>query len=264
MPVIRAADGCDLYFETGGEGRDAVLFIPGLGGDGRFWSGVLGALSPSIRHIVVDHRGAGRCGRPEGPYLVDLIARDVVAVLDHLREDSVHMVGHSTGGLVAQTLAIDHPSRISSLVVSASWEKADQRFRTLFGARRAMIEAGLFEDYQALTQVLGYDFAYMESHASALAQDRKQAAQRLKPASVTAARIDMLLDFDRSADLHRITAPTMVIGSREDMMVPFHHSMALAKAIPAARLARMRGGHFYPVTSPEAMARLVHGHVRLV
>ncbi|RUU07608.1 alpha/beta fold hydrolase, partial [Mesorhizobium sp. M6A.T.Ca.TU.002.02.2.1] len=187
----------------------------------RFWSGILGALHPSIRHIVVDQRGAGRCGRPEGPYSVDIIARDIVAVLDHLSEDSVHLAGHSTGGLVAQTLAIDHPSRISSVVISASWEKADQRFRTLFGARRAMIEAGLFEDYQALTQVLGYNVAYMESHASALAQDRKQAAQRLMPASVTAARIGMLVDFDRSADLHRITAPTMVIGSREDMMVPF-------------------------------------------
>lgn len=261
MPVIKATDGCDLYFETGGQGPHALLLIPGLGGDGQFWSGVVGALPPSFRTIVVDHRGAGRCGRPEGTYSIDWIAGDVIEVLDHLREERVHVIGHSTGGAVAQTLALDHPARVTSLVVSASWEKADERFRALFGARRSMIEAGLFHDYQALTHVLGYAAAYVETNTKLLEDDRAAAARKLSPASVTAARIRMLIDFDRSSDLHRIAAPTMIVGSREDIMVPFHHSLALAKAIPGAKVAEMQGGHFYPVTSPQAMARLITGHV---
>lgn len=261
MPIIKATDGCDLYFETRGHGTCPVLLIPGLGGDGRFWKGVVGALPPFLRTIVVDQRGAGRCGRPETAYTIDRIAGDVVAVLDHLGEKRVHVVGHSTGGAVAQTLALDHPERLASLVISASWDKADERFRLLFGARRAMIEAGRFQDYQAFTQIFGYDAAYIEAQATQLAEDRIGAEHRLLPASVTAARIDMLIAFDRSADLHHIAAPTMIVGSRADMMVPFHHSLALRGAIPGAQLAEMEGGHFYPVTAPAAMTRLITRHI---
>ena len=261
MSIIMAPDGCDLYFETSGEGDDAILFIPGLGGDGRFWNAVRASLETGHRHVVVDHRGAGRCGRPEGRYSIDMIAGDVIAVLDHLGEKRVHLVGHSTGGAVAQTLAIDYPDRVASLVASASWEKADERFRLLFAARKAMIEAGLFESYQALTQVFGYDAAYLESEVAKLQDDRKLAPEKLSPASVTAARIAMLIDFDRSDDLQRILAPTLVIGSKEDILVPYHHSLALAAAVPGARLADLPGGHFYPVTSAAAMAGLIASHL---
>lgn len=261
MSIIMAPDGCELYFETSGQGDDAILFIPGLGGDGRFWNAVRASLRSGHRHVVVDQRGAGRCGRPQGRYIIDMIAGDVIAVLDHLGEKRVHLVGHSTGGAVAQTLAIDYPERVASLVVSASWEKADQRFRLLFKARKAMIEAGLFETYQALTQVFGYDVAYLEREVAKLEDEGRLAAEKLSPASVTAARIAMLIDFDRSADLHRISAPTLVIGSQEDILVPYHHSLALASAIPGARLSELPGGHFYPVTSAAAMAGLIAGHL---
>jgi aminoacrylate hydrolase len=262
MPIVSAPDGCELYYETGGDGEDTILFIPGLGGDGRFWNGVRAALPSGLSHIVVDHRGAGRCGRPGGRYTIDLITSDVITILDHLCARRVHVVGHSTGGAVAQSLGIDHADRVASLVISASWERADPRFRLLFGARRMMIDAGLFESYQALTQVFGFDPAYLEQEAERLEEDRRLASDKLRPASVTSARIAMLIDFDRSEDLARITAPTLVIGSRNDILVPFHHSIALSEAIAGARLAEMAGGHFYPVTHPFQMAGFIASHLK--
>lgn len=261
MPIVSAPDGCELYYETAGDGEDLVLFIPGLGGDGRFWNSVRAALPSELAHIVVDHRGAGRCGRPEGEYTIDLIAKDVITVLDHVGARRVHVIGHSTGGAVAQSIGIDHADRVASLVISASWERADARFSLLFGARRMMIDAGLFEGYQALTQVFGFDASYLERETERLEEDRSSASKKLAPASITSSRISMLIDFDRSQDLARITAPTLVIGSREDILVPFHHSVALSEAIAGARLAEMTGGHFYPVTHPSQMAGFIAGHL---
>ena len=56
----------------------------------------------------MDHRGTGQSERPEQPYSVELLARDAVDVLDHFKIPSAHIVGHSTGGAIAQVLAIDH------------------------------------------------------------------------------------------------------------------------------------------------------------
>jgi aminoacrylate hydrolase len=66
VAMLKAADGCSLYYERTGSGPPVVL-IPGLGGDGRFWGGVVAALKDRFDLVVVDHRGAGRSDRPAGP-----------------------------------------------------------------------------------------------------------------------------------------------------------------------------------------------------
>ncbi len=63
--AITAADGCNLYYERTGS-EPPVVLIPGLGGDGRFWDGVVARLADRFDSIVVDHRGAGRSAQPPG------------------------------------------------------------------------------------------------------------------------------------------------------------------------------------------------------
>ena len=76
MATLKAADGCSLYYERSW-GQDRRWFlIPGLGGDGRFWGGVVAALKDRFDFVVVDHRGAGRSDRPASPYSIGGIAYD--------------------------------------------------------------------------------------------------------------------------------------------------------------------------------------------
>lgn len=247
MSRITASDGCNIRYETVGDGP-AVVLIPGLGGDGRFFAPVMEQLSQRFRLIAVDHRGAGRSDRPAGPYTIDRIAADVTEILDAEGLPRAHLVGHSTGGTVVQTLALDAPERVERIVISGSWPGPDARFRLLFEARLALLEAGRPDIYQMFTHVLGYDAAWLAEHEAELAAAVPRAAEVLAPLDVAAARIRMLLAFDRSADLGRITAPTLVLGARDDEMILFGQSERLAGAIAGARLETFEGGHFYPRT----------------
>ena len=253
MGIVTAADGCELYYERAGSGPPVVL-IPGLGGDGRFWEGVAARLVSRFDLIVVDHRGAGRSGRPLGPYSIDGIARDVLAVLDAGGCEAAHLVGHSTGGAIVQTLALDAPGRARSLVISGSWDRSDARFRAAFGARAAMLDAGLSTAYQQLTHVFGYDPAWLDAHEADLRNAVANASTALAPLEVTAARVSMLLDFDRSAELHQISQPTLVIGARDDALIPIHHAHRLAALIPHAAFSEFQGAHFHPRTDPAPFA----------
>jgi aminoacrylate hydrolase len=167
MADFIADDGCRVHYETFGLAGPRIALIPGLGGDGRFWSGVVEALKDSCRLVVTDHRGAGRSDRPARPYSIRRIAADVA---DILRETggAAHIVGHSTGGAVAQELALDHRELGSSYTISSSWARSDARFRALFAARAEILEAGLARTYQRLTHVFGYKPAYLEAHAERL------------------------------------------------------------------------------------------------
>lgn len=256
MPMIQAEDGCGLYYERTGQGTPLVL-IPGLGGDGRFWSGVVDLLKDRFDIVTVDQRGAGRSDRPEGRYTIDRIARDVITVLDAETIESAHLVGHSTGGTVVQTIALDAPLRARRLVISGSWARPDARFKALFSARLGLVEKGEAVIYQQLTHVFGFSPEWIDDHEEELEQAVARAGDTLSPLSVTASRIRMLLEFDRSGDLRRLAQPTLVIGAPDDLMIPFGNSQELARLIPSARLEQLSGGHFYPKTAPELFSLLV-------
>jgi aminoacrylate hydrolase len=253
MATINAADGCELYYERTGSGPTVVL-IPGLGGDGRFWAGVVARLADRFDLIVVDHRGAGRSARPPGPYSIGGIARDVLAVLDAEDCAGAHLVGHSTGGAVVQTIALDAPARTRFLVISGSWDRSDARFRAAFEARASLLDAGMGAAYQQLTHVFGYDPAWLDAHEADLREAVATAGDALAPFEVAAARVRMLLDFDRSADLSQIAQPTLLSGARDDALIPIHHARRLAKLIPHAAFSELQGAHFHPRTDPGPFA----------
>lgn len=253
MPTVTAADGCALHYERIGTGPVVVL-IPGLGGDGRFWTGIMARLSDRFSLIAIDHRGAGRSGRPAGLYSIGGIARDVLAVMDAQGVEAAHLVGHSTGGAVMQTITLDAPHRACSLVISGSWDRPDARFRAVFEARAALLDAGLAEAYQKLTHVFGYDPAWMNAHAEELERAVAAAATELAPLPVTAARVRMLLHFDRAAELGRIRQEALIVAARDDVLIPIHHARRLRGLLPHAEYVELDGAHFHPRTNPAPFA----------
>lgn len=257
MPLMTTSDGCRVHYEVRGSGGPPVVLIPGLGGDGRFWEPVAERLESRFQLLMVDHRGAGRSDRPEGPYTIQRIARDVVEIMDEAGWAHAHLVGHSTGGAVVQTLALDHAERAGRLVISGSWPGPDARFRTLFEARLALLEAGRPDIYQAFTHVLGYDAGWIAAHEAELDAAVRRAEQALAPLPVAMARIRMLLAFDRAGELGQIRAPTLILGARDDEMILFTQSERLARDIASATLVAFDGGHFYPRTRADLFAQHV-------
>ena len=256
MPFFTAADGCRIHYDTFGSIGPRLLLIPGLGGDGRFWAGVVGLLEADHRIIVTDHRGAGRSERPKIHYTNHLIARDTPGQLARTGGPA-HIVGHSTGGAIAQVLALDHSELGLSYTISSSWARADSRFHALFSARAELLEAGMAETYQRLGHVLCHEPSYLEAHAGQLEAAVAAAPRTLAPLAASAARVRMLLDHDRLADLPRIAAPVQVIAAAGDILTPPELSEAITTAISGAKHVTVPGAHFHPLADPEGFATII-------
>jgi pimeloyl-ACP methyl ester carboxylesterase len=120
MPTQTLGTGIDLYYESHGEG-EPLVFIPSTGYSGNvFEQYQVPALSKSLRVIIFDPRGCGRSTPAAGVYTIDQIACDLYALLTSLKIDSTHVLGHSIGGRVALSLALNFPARVKSLVLAAS------------------------------------------------------------------------------------------------------------------------------------------------
>ncbi|RWX81282.1 alpha/beta fold hydrolase [Neorhizobium lilium] len=260
MPFHVAPDGCRVHYETFGDRGPKILLTPGLGGDGRFWTGVVRELEHEFRLVVVDHRGAGRSDRPASGYSIGQISADVAGIVAQ-EGGPMHVVGHSTGGAIAQTLALDYPDSGVSYTISSSWARADERFRTVFLARAALLDAGLAEAYQRLTHVFGHEAVYLELHAESLEAAVAAANTALAPFKVTAARVRMLLEHDRLDDLKHIAAPVQVIAAEGDILTPPELSHIIAAAIARAVLTTLPGAHFHPQARPVQFADVIRRFV---
>ena len=104
----------------GADDAPAVVLFPSLGSTLEMWEPQVAPLAEHFRVIRVDPRGHGRSPVPPGPYTIDDIGGDVVALLDRLGIDRAHVVGVSLGGMVAMWMAINHPDRVGRIVPTAT------------------------------------------------------------------------------------------------------------------------------------------------
>lgn len=261
MPRLSIGDA-ELYYEEHGDGPP-LLLVAGLSGLGSFWSHQVGDLARDFRVIVHDHRGTGQSTPSRIRYSVDQMTEDVRRLMDGLGLDAAHVAGHSTGGAIGQTLAQDDPSRVRSLVLSATWAGPDAFFRRAFAVRKEILLRLGPAWYQQLSSLFLYPPGWISANDAALTTQEAAAAAHPTPDDILASRMDAIVRFDRRARLGEIRAPTLVIVADDDMITPRFYSEELAAGIPGARLVVLPdGGHFVPRVHPEAYTRAVGDFLR--
>ena len=120
MPTANLCTGTNLYYETHGDG-EALLLFPSTAFSGDVWKPYqVPSLSQSMRLILHDPRGCPRTTVAQQVYTIEQMANDAVALLDHLKMPAAHLLGHSMGGRVALTMALNFPGRVKSLILAAS------------------------------------------------------------------------------------------------------------------------------------------------
>jgi len=249
MAFLTLGDGDKLCYDVSGQGPPLAL-VSGLGGTMAFWQPHVQVLARRFRVILHDHRGTGQSSRRPIDFSVEQMAGDLIALLDHLDVRRAHLIGHSTGGAIGQTVALDHARRLDRLVLSASWTSPDEYFRRLFALRADTLRNLGPLAYAQGTSLFGLPAAFLRDHAAMLTIEEAASAMAMSP-DLTLARIGAILRFDRRGELGRIAAPTLVFGARDDLITPAYFSEALAEAIPGARLVMLdEGGHFYPRVHP--------------
>ena len=120
MANVNLPTGVNLYYESHGAGEPLVL-IPSTAFSAEVWKPYqVPQLSKSVNLIIHDPRGCGRSSARQQVYTLDQMANDVIALLDHLQISSAHVLGHSMGGRIALTMALNFPGRVKSLIMAAS------------------------------------------------------------------------------------------------------------------------------------------------
>jgi aminoacrylate hydrolase len=249
MPRIAIGD-CSLYYERQGMGFP-VMFVTGLGGFASFWQDQIAAFAKKFDVVTHDHRGIGQSDQSPIIYTVDRMARDVLGLMNALRIDRAHIVGHSTGGAIAQILAAEHPSRVASIVLSASWAKPDAYFRRLWNLRKEVLQRLGPSAYVQSATLFLYPNWWIARNNERLRHAEAQSLALFAPIETVASRIDAILAFDGTAGVSRIKTPTLVVGAEDDIVTPSYFSEELARLIPAAEIKIFpRGGHALPQVRP--------------
>ncbi|TFF99919.1 MAG: alpha/beta hydrolase [Promethearchaeota archaeon] len=111
-------NGLKLCYEINGdEDADPLILVMGWTFPKERWIAQVGPLSEHFKVITFDNRGSGESDRPEGPYTMEMMAGDIIGLMDYLNIEKAHMMGYALGGMILQRLAIDYPDRVDKLVL---------------------------------------------------------------------------------------------------------------------------------------------------
>lgn len=264
--------GVELCYQSFGDPADeTVLLVMGLGGPMIWWDDEFceRLAADGFRVVRYDNRDTGRSSRGAGrvergdllkafagrrvqaPYSLSDLAADAIGLLDHLEVDAAHVVGVSLGGMIAQTMAIEHPHRVRSLTSIMSttgrrtvgWQHPRLMPRMLArrGGRAAYVDASV-QMWQAIgspAYPLDLDRARRRAENTFDRGWRAQGVLRQMMAVIT--------QPDRTRALSRLNLPALVIHGNKDPMVHLSGGKATAAAIPGADLLILDGmGHDLP------------------
>ncbi|WP_206241769.1 alpha/beta fold hydrolase [Novosphingobium terrae] len=261
MPTVNI-QGFDQYYELHGQAdRPPVLLISGLGGTGASWGCQVERLAREFHVILPDQRGTGRSSRAADGYTTRQLAADMAGLLHHLGLGPVHVVGASTGGAIAQHMALDHPEAVASLVLSSSFARFDAYMHRQFAIRGRMAATWDRPSLLAGYSLFLFSPRYTREQPEAVQTWIDKAASH--PASaedraIALKRIDMIAAHDTLPDLGRITVPTLVLCGEQNHCTPLPLSEEMAAAIAGARLVVMpEAGELIELEQPADYHRIL-------
>jgi 3-oxoadipate enol-lactonase len=255
-------NGIKLYYEAMGSGAPLVL-LHGLGSSHEDWLMQIPAFSPHYHVIAADCRGHGDSEKPPGPYSIPMFASDILALLDQLALDPVHLLGISMGGLVAQQMVLDAPDWIRSLVLVNTFShlQAD----------------GLGDWIALLRRIVALRFRNMEQVGHVVARQLFPKAEQALLREMTAQRwakndkrayqaaTMAIWRFDVTERLGEIDCPTLIVAGENDGTVAPRHREVLHRNIAGSQLAVIPDStHATPIDQPQAFNQIVMDFLRTV
>lgn len=247
----------ELAVEIEGDG-EPLLLIAGLGGRLAFWHRQREVFGERFRVILHDHRGTGASTRSEIDYSVEQMSLDVLALMDALGIDRAHLVGHSTGGAICQTIALQYPERAGKMVLSATWPGRDPWFDALFALRLDVLEQCGARAYLMDGTLRALPAAWLQQRGDQLEQMVDDRLAEFPGLAIESSRIAAIRAFDAGRNAGNIRHRPLVICAEDDQITPSSFSRELAARIPEARLEVLpTGGHFLPQVCPDEYNRSV-------
>ncbi len=255
MPTIDLATGPLFYTVDGAADAPPLLLSHSLGSDHRMWEPQLAQFSKRFRVIRYDGRGQGASAAPAGPYRIDDLGQDALALMDGLGHERFAFCGLSMGGMVGMWLGINAGERLDRLVLCNTaaylgppsfWDSRISAVLTdgMAALAEAVVDRCLTENFQ-------------RSHPNEAASLR--ATLMANDPEGYCACCAAIRDMDHRDRLAEIRTPTLVIAGRFDLATPQASTQFIAENVSKSQLIELDSAHLSNVEQAEAFSAAVLG-----
>jgi 3-oxoadipate enol-lactonase len=255
MPMIDA-DGCPIHVQVEGRQDAPVLMLSNsLGTTLKMWDPQVDTFTKHFRLVRYDRRGHGKSGAPKGPYTMERLGRDVLAVLDALKIDRVNWCGLSMGGMVGQWLGANAPERVERLVLSNT--SAYFPDKTVWNDRLKFVREKGLAALAAPNMERWFTKGFRER-----SPDTIESMIEMFVATPLEGYIgcgEAVRDMDHRELLPKIKTPTLVIIGRQDPATTPEAGEYIRSHIPGATVSLLDAAHISNVEQPAAYASAVLG-----
>lgn len=247
MPMIDAG-GCHIRVEIDGPATaPALIFSNSLGANLHMWDEQAKALSKNFRVVRYDRRGHGKSDAPKGPYTVDRLGKDVIAILDSLKIERAYFCGLSMGSMTGMWLGRFAAECFNKLILSNTGARIgdlvtwNARIQTVLGKGIAAIVDSVLERWFSKT--------FREGNTQAVSAVRKMLLTT--PAHGYAGCSAAIRDADQRWDIATIKLPTLVIAGRLDPATPAKDGEFITNRIKGCQLVTLDAAHLSNLEKPQ-------------
>lgn len=258
MPAIQSGN-CSINVQVDGNDSAPVLILSNsLGTNLGMWDPQVPGLSQHFRVVRYDRRGHGRSGAPAGPYAMEMLGRDVLAIMDGLGIEKANWCGLSMGGMVGQWLGANAPERFDKLVLSntASYY-AD---KSAWADRINAVKTGGIDSVAAVVANRWFTPGFIEREPAKV--ERLREMVRETPLDGYLGCCEAIRAMDLRDFLPAIAAPTLVIAGQHDVATPPADGEYIRDRIPGAKLVMLDAAHISNVEQAEKFTAEVLGFLR--
>ncbi len=223
-----------------------LVMIIGLSGVKEDWRSLSHDLAKNRQVIVMDNRGLGESDIPPGPYSTQMMATDVLAVINQLGYQKVDVMGHSLGGMIAQQFTALFPSNVRKLILASTCHG---------GPNQAPLKAESAQSFQVdpnasafekAAKVLRINFTpeWIDLHPDIFERVVNASLQYHRSGRGIVNQMSAAMAFDNEEQIKRFDLPVLVIHGTEDQLLDFKNGEMIAAKIPnASFVAIKKGGH---------------------
>ena len=240
----------ELHIEQAGTRGPRVLMIQGTGVAGGGWSPQVEGLKADYQLAWFDNRGVG--SSPGVSSSLEEMAQDALGVMDALGWEDAHVVGHSLGGLIAQSVAVQARGRVRSLALLCTL--LDGRAAVGLAPRRLMPQIRTAVGTRAMRRRAFYELVSdpalspTEERIAALEEVFGRSLEALPPAAQRQVRIVMSARL--RGELESLELPAFVMSATDDLIAPVAQGRALAEVL-GAEFVEVAGGHAVTIQDAE-------------
>lgn len=228
-------NGTKISYSDEGRGQPLIM-IGGLNSGRSMWFLQTRVFRRYFRVITFDNRGSGKSGKPAGPYSIQAMAADTLALMDHLGLASAQLLGVSMGSLIAQEIAFNSPHRVQKLVLGTSFSSINNMVGPT-PAMRQLVSLPLNKSLDPMAALM-LNKRFFRVLLLPLARLKNRSADF----NSVRHKLDACMNYVCDKRLAEIECPVLVIGGTADRVILPASFDEIAKNIAQAKLVKINGG----------------------